>query len=76
MTKYLFLLLMCTITVHAGTMRLDIFPDKVELHGLRAELRIGVLTDCELTRTAVYSSLNSNVATVDRNGVGQEKGQE
>src|SRR5438034_146468 len=69
MTKYLFALLACTVTVHADTVKLNVFPARVELHGPRAEQRIGVLTDRELTRTAIYSSANPKIATVDRNGV-------
>jgi hypothetical protein len=69
MTKYLLALVACTTAAHADPAKLSVFPAKVELHGPRAEQRIGVLTDREITSTARYTSANPKIATVDNRGV-------
>ena len=69
MTKYLLGLLAFANLAHAEAPKLKVFPAKVELHGPRAEQRIGVLLDREVTGSASYASANPKIATVDKAGV-------
>jgi hypothetical protein len=48
---------------------LSVFPARIELHGPRAEQRLGILGERELTRSARYSSENPKIATVGSDGV-------
>ncbi len=55
--------------LHAGEPKLDVFPDKIILHGPRAQQQIGVLKQRERTRSAVYSIANPRIASVDKRGI-------
>src|ERR1041384_1653015 len=70
-TRFLALALLALLTARADAAPngLSVFPAKVELHGPRAEQRLGVLGQRELTRSAVYASANPKVATVGSDGI-------
>jgi hypothetical protein len=70
MTKTLLTLAIVFAAARADAPKgLDVFPAKIELHGPRAEQRVGVLSQKDETRTAVYRFADPNIAAIDRNGV-------
>src|SRR5262245_20303109 len=70
MTRHLFSLAVLAL---AGLARadppLDVFPPKIQLHGPRAEQRVGVLGQRELTRSASYRIADARIASVGKEGI-------